>query len=193
MSDIAERKKEVRKKLSSLRNELAKDYRNVCDGLIFDLVVNSEAYLKSTTVLAYYPVKSEPQIIPIICRAIDDGKNVAFPISNTNDYTLKFKYVKDISQLQMGAYSIPEPPQSAPEYNGEGTVLCIVPAIAFDKSGRRIGYGKGFYDRFLAKFKGVTMGVCYSRLLVESLPCEDVDIPIDIIITEKGEININAD
>ncbi len=192
MIDIAERKKEVRKKLSSLRNELAEDYRNVCDGLIFDFVVNSEAYLKATTVLAYYPIKSEPQILPIICRALEDGKRVAFPISNTNDHTLTFKYVNDISNLRQGAYSILEPPACFEEYKGEGSALCIVPALAFDKSGIRIGYGKGFYDRFLANFQGITMGVCYSKLLVESLPYEHTDIPVDIIITEEGEISINA-
>ena len=186
MDNIPERKKEIRKELSSLRNGLDDTYRADCDDLIFDSVVESEVYLNSRVILAFYPIKSEPQILPIIERALDDGKKVAFPISNKTDYTLSFRYINRISDLKTGAYSIPEPPQSCKEYTGEGNALCIVPALAFDKHRMRIGYGKGFYDRFLSKFRGATMGICYSKLLVEELPCEETDVPIDIIITERG-------
>lgn len=191
MSDVATQKKEARKELSSLRNALGEDYRKKSDRLIFDAVVNSEAYMKSKVVLAYYPIKSEVQILPMISRAIEDGKSVAFPVSNTKDYTLTFRYISNLSELKSGAYSILEPPAESAEFNGEGPAVCIVPALAFDKRGMRIGYGKGFYDRFLTNFSGITMGICYSRLLVELLPCENTDIPVDIIITEKGEQVIN--
>ncbi|MBR2387584.1 MAG: 5-formyltetrahydrofolate cyclo-ligase [Clostridia bacterium] len=193
MSDISEIKKKLRKKLSDLRNGLSLEYRETADNLLFDRVVNSEAYLKSNVVLAYYPVKSEPQILPIVCRAFEDGKKVAFPVSNTNDFNLTFRYINGISELQEGAYSIPEPPLTSPVYKGEGDALCIVPALSFDLRGRRMGYGKGFYDRFLSDFQGIAMGVCYSKLLTQELPYESFDKSVDIIITEKGEITINAE
>ena len=188
MNDIINNKIVARKELHSIRNGLSEEYRSYCDSLLFFKTINSDAYNSSDIILAYYPVKSEPGIIPIIDRALEDGKRVAMPVSDTENFTLTFRYINSLSDLHKGAYSIPEPLPNALEYKGEDNALCIVPALAFDRRGVRIGYGKGFYDRFLESFGGVTLGLCYSKLLVEELPAEKTDASVDIIITEKEEI-----
>ena len=192
MDDIVLRKKEVRSFYRSLRNELCDEYRRFCDNELFKRVINSTQYKESDVLLAYYPVKNEPNILPIVEHALSCGKKVAFPISDTENFTLMFAYITSLSELFAGGYSIPEPLADAEKYVNANNALCIVPALAFDRAGRRIGYGKGFYDRFISGFGGITLGLCYSRLLADSLPFEKTDIPVNIIITEKEEIITNV-
>ena len=192
MQDIIERKKEARQKYRAIRNAISDDYKENADEVLFSKTVNSRAYADADTVLAFYPIKNEPNVLMIAQKALSDKKRVAFPISNTNDYTLSFKYVNSLDELVGGAYSIPEPKDSVEDFCPGGRVLCLVPALAFDRSGRRIGYGKGFYDRFLADFEGTSLGLSYDALLSDELPSESTDKKIDMIFTEKEEIIING-
>ena len=192
MQDIIERKKEARQKYRTLRNAMSDDYKKNADEVLFSKTVNCKAYADADTVLAFYPIKNEPDVLKIVQKALSDKKRVAFPISNTNDYTLCFKYVDSLDELVSGAYSIPEPKASAEDFCPAGRVLCLVPALAFDRNGRRIGYGKGFYDRFLAGFDGTSLGLSYDELLADDLPHEATDKKIDMIFTEKEEIIING-
>ena len=66
--------------------------------------------------------------------------------------------------------------------------LCIVPGLAFDLRGQRIGFGRGYYDRFLSVFKGVSCGVCFDEFLLENIPCENVDLPVDILFTQSNTL-----
>lgn len=143
-------------------------------------------YKDVRTVLAFCPVKGEPDILPLADALLRKGYNVAFPISHTETLTLEFKYVKDISELAAGAYGIPEPPRTAPTVTEFSDALCLVPALAFDRRGMRIGYGKGYYDRFLAHFCGKSVGTAFSEFVTDELPAGATDISVDIIITEKG-------
>lgn len=138
------------------------------------------------TVLTFFPVKGEPDILPLADALLRKGYGIAFPISHTETLTLEFKYVKDISELTAGAYGIPEPPPSAPTVTEYSDALCLVPALAFDRRGMRIGYGKGYYDRFLSHFCGKSLGTAFSEFVTEELPVAANDISVDIIITEKG-------
>ena len=91
-------------------------------------------------------------------------------------------------ELVAGYRGIPEPPIGAPRARCDENTLCIVPALAYDAKKNRIGYGGGFYDRYLENFEGIAVGLCRADFLFESLPCEDFDLPVDIVITEKGLI-----
>ena len=178
-------KKETRRHYSEKRNGLSPDKRKMLDDILFDKTVNSEEFKGAEIILAYYPIKNEPDVLSIARYALLCGKRVGFPVSNTDTYELTFKLVDDISQLNSGAYSIPEPKDSCKTYNNEVNTLCIVPALAFDRRGYRIGYGKGFYDRFLSKFRGTSVGLCYDDFLCEALPVENTDQKIKMIITDK--------
>lgn len=166
-------------------------YRALADASLLEKTVSSDVYKNAKILLVYYPVKNEPDILPIVRHALSVGKKVAFPISNPDGFVLEFGFVKSLDELVSGTYSIPEPPRSSDRYVNVPETLCIVPGLAFDREGKRIGYGKGYYDRFLESFSGVSLGLCYGEFLTDQLPVEDTDISLDIIISDKEEIFIN--
>lgn len=144
-----------------------------------------DEYKKADTLLLYFPTKSEPDLTALVNVARSAGKKVAFPISETQSLTLDFRYVSDICELHEGSYGILEPEESAERAVLTQNTLCIVPALAVDLDGYRLGYGKGYYDRFLADFRGNAAVALHSSLVCKRLPRNDTDVPIKIIITEQ--------
>ncbi len=180
------RKSGLRKRFLAIRKELSNESRALLDSALFSNTVTLPEFKNSKALLCYYPIKGEPNIIPLIKYAQSAGKQIAFPISHESERRLSFHVVSDMSELIRGTYGIPEPPESAPELTDFDGVFCLVPALAFSKSGQRLGYGGGYYDRFLSGFNGVSAGLCYSNFFVNKLPTEEHDIALDIIISEKG-------
>jgi 5-formyltetrahydrofolate cyclo-ligase len=119
-------------------------------------------------------------------KALKLKKSIAFPISLTDSLTLDFRTVSSLDELESGAYGIKEPREDSPKAILSERTLCVVPALAFDKQGFRLGYGKGYYDRFLKNFQGVSIGLCKDDFLADSLPTDKNDIPVDILITDTG-------
>lgn len=169
-----------------LRKEISNESRYLLDTALFSNAAILPQYLDSDLLLCYYPIKREPNILPLIRHAQTLGKTVAFPISHVEERRLSFHAVSDLSELVTGAYGIPEPPEWLPEIGAFTNALCLVPALAFDRKGHRLGYGGGYYDRFLSGFDGITLGLAYSSFFVDTVPSEDHDASVDIIITEKG-------
>jgi 5-formyltetrahydrofolate cyclo-ligase len=101
---------------------------------------------------------------------------------------MRFYVFSSLDELETGAYNIPEPNAECPEITETDNALCIVPGLAFVKSGHRIGFGRGYYDRFLSGFKGISCGVCFDEFILESIPCEPTDIPVELLITQSGKI-----
>ena len=191
MCDIIQLKREARKIFSEKRKSILASDKKMLDEALFEKTISLDAYKKANILLAYYPVKDEPNVLPIVSHALAMGKKVAFPISNPDGFILTFGFVENVDELEIGTYSIPEPPKGADKYINDPETLCIVPGLAFDRSGKRIGYGKGYYDRFLEGFSGVSFGLCYQDFLTDRLPVEETDASLDIIITDKEEIFIN--
>ena len=109
-----------------------------------------------------------------------DGKKVAVPKIYGDE--MRFIYLPDLSQVEKGYSGIPEPVADGPE-GDDPTALVLMPGIAFDKEGHRIGYGGGFYDKFLAKEPGhPTVALCYDFQVVKELPTEEFDIPVDLVL-----------
>ena len=190
INSIYEQKKFLRAHYTQKRKELGQDERmRQSDALVLSVSSHS-CFIRSNTILCYYPIEEEPSILPLANIALSLGKTVAFPISNTKDHTLSFRSVKDLSQLKSGAYRIPEPTANMPEISDFSESLCIVPALAFDLRGYRIGYGKGFYDRFLSTFNGVSLGLAYDKFVTDVLPHDATDQNVDIIITEGRVYNV---
>ncbi len=143
------------------------------------------------TVLLFYPVKGEPDILPFAEHLLSRGVRVAFPISLPDTCELDFRYVRSLADLRTGTYGIPEPSGEAESVIFPCDCVCVVPALAYDLHGARIGYGKGYYDRFLAKVQAHSVGVAYSICTCDALPTNKNDICVDTIITEKGVMRIN--
>ena len=179
-------KKEVRAYFLELRGAITEARRAALNEALVKNASSMPQYISSDTLLCYYPVRKEPDILPLAVHALEQGKTVAFPISHIRERRLSFHVIKKLSDLKVGAYNIPEPPVSLPEITEFSGALCLVPALAFNKKGRRLGYGGGYYDRFLSDFKGISMGLAYSDFYVQDLPTEAHDATVDIIITENG-------
>ena len=192
MPDVKEEKRALRAHYKEKRRLISSDAKAVLDAALCRAITELDAFRRADVILAFYPSFLEPDIIPVINEALKRKKRVAFPMCNVSDHTMRFKYVSDLSELKVGHYSIPEPPECNEEYSGEEFAISIVPALAFDKNGFRLGYGAGYYDRFLSDFNGISVGAAYSKFITEDLPHDRFDIKTDIIISERGTIFINA-
>ena len=144
-----------------------------------ELLFQSELYRQAKTLYGYLPYNQEVRTIPMLARAIADGKRVAVP--KVYGETMKFLYITDLSQIAPGYAGIPEPIADGPEAD-DPSALVLMPGLAFDPQGHRIGYGGGFYDRFLASEPHPTIALCYDFQLVDSLPTETHDIPVDVVL-----------
>lgn len=180
-------KTELRKKLRERRNAIPADRKKQYDRAIVSHILRSELFQRASTVLLYAPVGSEVSLVELWRVARDMGKSVAFPRCDTKTETMQFYLLRpDCRLIRNGAYGIPEPPEDAPLCVPDEHTLCIVPALSFDLYGERIGYGKGYYDKYLADFPGVTLGVLYAETMLKRIPTEEHDLPVDCMVTENG-------
>lgn len=179
-------KNSLRKHYSNLRSTCSKEQN---DALIRNLL-NSTEYKTAKTVFAYIPIKTEPDTYKIILNSIENKKAICVPKCYPDTHTMKFIEISSVeNDLKPGSYKIPEP-ISEEEFT-QPADLIIVPALSCDIHGNRLGYGGGFYDRFLKEQPySVKAVMIYDCLLAEQLPIEPTDIPVDIIITESRIIRL---
>ncbi len=187
-----ELKADLRKVFKAKRRELDIQKKDELDYLICKKISELECFKISDTLLLYSPVNGEINLGMLADMALIKGKRIAYPLCNTSDCTMTFKYVSSRAELISGAYSIPEPKESAETFKGGKNVICIVPALTFDKFGFRLGYGKGYYDRFLKNFDGISLGAIYQDFLCDTLPHGYYDVSVDILVSEEGKIKTDA-
>ncbi len=143
------------------------------------LLAQTAVYQAARTVYGYYPQNQEVRLLPILEAARAAGKRVALP--KIVDGEMRFLYVTDRTSLVPGFGGIPEP--AAGEIATDKTALVILPGLAFDRTGRRLGYGGGFYDRFLALEPGhPTVALCYDFQVVPEVPAEAHDLPAGLVL-----------
>lgn len=140
----------------------------------------------SETIFMYAPINGEIDVMPIAESALALGKKVAFPICNPETHTMEFKYVKSTELLTPGHYSIFEPSAELETVTDFSKSICLIPGIVFDTEGFRVGYGKGYYDRFLADYNGTKFGLVYSDFILDIVPRGRFDRHVDVLISEKG-------
>ena len=112
------------------------------------------------------------------------NKSVAVPLCDTDKCTMEFYSISSFDDLESGAYGIYEPKKECLKITADENTVCIVPGLAFDKSGFRIGFGKGYYDRFLSEFKGESVGLCYDECFSDILIKDKFDMCVSAVITE---------
>lgn len=181
-------KPELRRELKARRDSLAKNGYSLEAGTsIANRISALDTFSEADTVLMFYPIGSELNILPLFEISKKLGKKIAFPCSCA-DGILIFRYVNELFELTARKYNIPEPESFATEVVDLSHSICITPALAFDNDGYRIGYGGGYYDRFLANYNGISVGVVYDDLITNDVPRDKFDLPVDIIITERRQI-----
>lgn len=144
------------------------------------LFLTSQPYRDAKTIYGYLPYNQEVRTTPMLEQALKDGKRVAVPKVYGDE--MKFIYLTDLNQVEKGYSGIPEPIADGPIGDDE-TALVLMPGMAFDQQGHRIGYGGGFYDKFLAREPNhPTLALCYSFQMLPSLETEEHDIPVDHVL-----------
>ena len=144
------------------------------------LFADSELYRNASAIYGYLPYNQEVRTVPMLEQALRDGKRVAVPKVYGDE--MRFIWMTDLTQVEKGYSGIPEPVADGPVADDE-TALVLMPGLAFDPQGHRIGYGGGFYDKFLSREPNhPTLALCYEFQMLPELETEAHDIPVDYVI-----------
>lgn len=187
VDDIREYKKDLRTSCKTLRSQMTPEVKSEKDGDILKKITASRAYCGSDIILTYMSTDIEVDTAGLIKDAMGRGKRVAVPrcISGTRD--MEFYFIKDTDELEKGSFGVMEPvPEKCVKAYAFEKALCIIPGLAFDMQGFRLGYGKGYYDRFLSEHpRLIKMGLCYCCCTCDELIHGKFDISADLLVTEK--------
>lgn len=191
ITPVKSKKSELRKEFLAKRNGLSKDDILSKSKLITMRLCNESIYKDAEIIFLYASYGSEVHTFEIMKKALQDGKKVAFPKCVLRDGvpSLDFYEISEISHLTDGYKGIPEPDidkYDLKKITGSAD-LCIVPGVAFTRKGQRIGYGKGFYDRFISENKNIRyVGITYKQQLTHKFDAEETDMTVDMVITEEN-------
>ena len=173
-------KTQLRKEIREMKRAMTEGDICIRSRILCEKFLNSEAYRNAKTIYGYLPYNQEVRTWDALRKALEDGKRVAVPKVYGDE--MKFIYITDLSQTDIGYCGIPEPITDEPVAEDK-TALVLMPGLAFDREGHRIGYGGGFYDRFLsAEPDHPTLALCYDFQICENLPTAEFDIPVDTVI-----------
>ena len=181
-------KKQLRKALKEKRKDIPFEEKVIMDKKISDKIIESDYFKNAEQVLVFASTNGEFDTQYIIEDCRNRCKKVFYPLCLDGMGRMEFFKVDSPENLEIGMYNIPEPKTNLKKYIPTENDLIIVPCLSADKSRNRIGYGKGYYDRFLKDFNGVSICPCYSELLTDILPTDENDIKINIIVTDKEVI-----
>lgn len=178
---ITDDKKQLRRELIQRRRNIPDDVRAFADARIFERLL--PLLEQCSGVFTYVSTEIEVDTRRLMRWCFEQGKAVAVPVSGDSELT--FYPIKSFDDLAVGRFNILEPMvRNAPAVPDRDS-LCIVPALCCDRSGLRLGYGRGYYDRFLAGFPGKSAIICYSDFVME-VPAEPHDRRADIVVTDQG-------
>ena len=180
-------KNEIRKQNKLMRLQMEEAEVREKSALAAANFLGSNIYKHSKTLMLYMPLKNETDTVEIINTAFADGKKVVFPVTNDETYEITPYYAKEDGEFSVGAFHILEPNTKKVADVCDIDVI-LVPGIAFSKSGVRVGFGKGCYDRLLENTKAIKVGYCYDFQLCNEIPSDIHDVSMDYIVSECGII-----
>lgn len=185
----------------SIKNDLRKEFKKIrtcienkskLDVCIVNTLFKSEFYKSSDLILCYVSFNDEIDTDAIITNSLKCNKKVAVPYCVDTDGNMEFYLINSLNDLKVGTFGIREPDINRCKIvRSFENALIIVPALSFDEKGYRLGYGKGYYDRFLDKYTLKSLGLCYNKLISKQLPIDKYDLPVDFVITESRVIACN--
>ena len=189
--NIKEWKNSLRMYSRAFREAMEPAEKEAADEAILRRLLSLREYRKAEWIYTYVSKPIEVDTLALIENALRHGKHVAVPRCVPGTREMEFYEIHSLFELQPGTFGVLEPvPENSRLVQEEAEGLCIVPGLSFDAEGYRLGYGKGYYDRFLSRFSGTTAGVCYKGCLRRLLPHGYYDRPVEILITERSIRNI---
>ena len=189
-----ETKEEIREKYRKIRVQIPSETRKHADSQIAERLFNRPEYRDARIIYCYMSFKDEADTASIIDESLRLGKQVALP-RVTGKRKMEFFFISGQKDLVTGFMGIKEPAGYCLEASAPSEdALVLLPGLAFDRSGARLGYGGGFYDTYLAKHAGCKKAaLAYSAQIAPEIPTEPVDVKTDMIITEKELIICSQD
>ena len=173
-------KKELRAMIRAQKRAMTEQEIESKSQRLTELFLATDAYRQAKTIYGYLPYNQEVRTEALLEQALRDGKRVAVPKCYGDE--MRFIYLDDLSKVEKGYCGIPEPVADEP-VGDDPTALVLMPGLAFDEEGHRIGYGGGFYDKFLMQEpEHPTLALCYDFQMLPELHTEEFDIPVDRVI-----------
>ncbi|MBR6790278.1 MAG: 5-formyltetrahydrofolate cyclo-ligase [Oscillospiraceae bacterium] len=186
VNDIRVVKRELRAGFKEARRAMKPEEQADKDCRILERLLQLPEYREAELVLTYVSTAIEVDTRALIERALADGKRVAVPRCTPGKIDMKFYLIGSLDELEPGAFGVLEPnPEKCRELRRYDKSVCVLPGLGFDLQGYRLGYGKGYYDRFLSRYPGKNVGVCYNICLKALLPHGRYDKMVDVLVTEK--------
>jgi len=177
----------LRKHLLEKRDATSAELREISSERIHQNLKQITSFTNSQNIACYFPIGSEINTHDIMLNVLEQGKNLLLPrIVNDN---LEFYIVPNLEKLEKGSFEIMEPKDSCEKAKKIDCVL--VPTVGVSKLGVRLGYGYGYYDRFLSSTDAVKISLTYSKQIIKSIPNDSHDIKIDWIVTEDLNVQIS--
>jgi len=181
-------KARLRKQLLDQRESLSLDFIKIASSKIQDNLRKIEYYRKAHSIGGYFAIGSEVRTQNILQEILNAGKELALPKVEKKD--LVFKKISNFSDLEMGNFSVMEPKERCETIKKLDVIL--VPAIALARDGYRLGYGFGYYDRYLHGKQSKKIALSYYKQVVKSIPHDEHDIRMDCIVTEDEIIHLKS-
>lgn len=178
-------KSRLRKKVKVCIDALTDDYCTEADRKITERLFSLDAWKRANVVFCYVGTGREIDTAVIIARAMAEGKRVGVPLC-TGPGMMEVRQIEDGKPLIPGSYGIPEPGKECPLIRPGEIELAVIPGLAFTREGSRLGYGGGYYDRYLPEVKGLKVALCREKCLYSHLPTELHDTSMDGVLTEKS-------
>ncbi|WP_392486169.1 5-formyltetrahydrofolate cyclo-ligase [Haloimpatiens sp. FM7315] len=186
-------KRELRKKMNSKRKNLPKDFKNSLDKKIYNKIVLNKNFIKANSVFLFVSYNNEVDTHKIILKALSENKIVSVPKVISKEKGMVALEIKSFKDLEIGAYGILEPKENCKIIDPSSIDFALIPGLAFDENGNRLGYGGGFYDRFLNLMTNSShkVGISYDFQIVNEIPIDANDMKITELVTDKKVVKFN--
>ncbi|EFM39975.1 5-formyltetrahydrofolate cyclo-ligase [[Eubacterium] yurii subsp. margaretiae ATCC 43715] len=180
-------KKTLRKKILTERDKNSQEEIILKSSIIFDKITKTEIFEKAKNIMTFVSFGSEVDTSKFISLCLSLGKNVSIPyIKDVKNSVMVASRLYDMKDLVKGYMDIPELPlEKIDEIDKRDIDIIITPCVCFDVNRYRVGYGKGFYDRFFIGYNAVKIGVCFDECIVESIDIDQYDVAADMVVTDK--------
>lgn len=182
----AEEKQRLRRVIRDLEHQLSPRYKEESSRAIAAHLLAMPEYQAAGTVFCFVGTAHEIDTRLILEKALATGKRLCVPLCTAEPGIMELREITSLEQLSPGAYGISEPPANAPEIRIDEVDFAVLPCVTCNHLGHRLGRGGGYYDRFLAGYRGGTVLLCREKLIREEIPLEPRDMPVPWVLTERG-------
>ncbi len=178
-------KNQIRKQNKEKRRAMSKDEAREKSSAAARAFTEWDIYKNSKQIMVYLPLGNETDTKDVVLAAFRDGKRLVLPVTDAKTGIITPCIYEKDTKLIKGAFSVSEPASIVPADMSKTDVV-LVPGIAFDKSGNRVGFGKGCYDRLLKDATAIKVGYCYDFQVCDEIPACEYDVKMDFLVTENG-------